>query len=332
MATTEFVANALVNWTGGGEGSATFTATEKSKLADIAERATRATVSTSTSVGTSLAVITVNGSAVTIRNAVQGLVFANTSTGVVNGSSTTAYLNLVANNAVQSSLRVVAGSNISLNVNNGVLTISSTNTEYGNAGEGSAGLLSAEDKTKLDGIEEGAQKNVVKSVRGSNDISARVGDVVLDYNAVGAAAKEHGNHVPALLADTQGLFLRCDNTWCSPTNMDEILEATTSNKGLMKPEHVQTLDQLSSRTTTLEDDVDNIFSALATISSNISTISSQITSINNQITNLNTSISDLSNDLDETEAALDVVMNLVTEEGGLVIPSSRKGGNIWISS
>ncbi len=59
------------------------------------------------------------------------------------------------------------------------VTISATDTTYENATETKAGLMSSADKVKLNGIETGAEKNVVTSVAG------KTGVVVLDKSDVG---------------------------------------------------------------------------------------------------------------------------------------------------
>ena len=63
-------------------------------------------------------------------------------------------------------LELVAGSNITLtpDATNDKVTIAATDTTYSAATTSAAGLMSAADKTKLDGIAAGAQVNVVTSV------------------------------------------------------------------------------------------------------------------------------------------------------------------------
>lgn len=55
---------------------------------------------------------------------------------------------------------LTAGANITIETVNDALTISATDTTYSNATSSAAGLMSAADKTKLDGIESGAEANV----------------------------------------------------------------------------------------------------------------------------------------------------------------------------
>lgn len=60
-------------------------------------------------------------------------------------------------------LTLVAGSNVTItpDATNDKITISSTNTTYSNATTSTAGLMSASDKTKLDGIASGANKTTL---------------------------------------------------------------------------------------------------------------------------------------------------------------------------
>lgn len=65
-------------------------------------------------------------------------------------------------------LDIVAGDNIKLEVNQNSLTINSY--DYPDATTTSSGLMSSSDKSKLDGIESGAQKNTVTSVAGKTGV------------------------------------------------------------------------------------------------------------------------------------------------------------------
>lgn len=59
------------------------------------------------------------------------------------------------------------------------------NTTYSNATQSAAGLMSAGDKTKLDGIAEGAQVNSVTGVKGDSESAYRIGDVNITKANVG---------------------------------------------------------------------------------------------------------------------------------------------------
>ena len=75
----------------------------------------------------------------------------------------------------------------------GTGTITTQDTTYSAATTSKAGLMSAADKTKLDGIASGAQVNSVTGVKGNSESSYRTGNVNLTAANVGAAAASH-NH------------------------------------------------------------------------------------------------------------------------------------------
>ena len=97
----------------------------------------------------------------------------------VNSGTTEGTNQYVYNGSSARSLNIKAGSNVTLTASSGALTISSTNTTYGLASSTSNGLMSKDDKVKLDGVEDGAQVNDVTSVAG------RTGAVVLTKSDVG---------------------------------------------------------------------------------------------------------------------------------------------------
>lgn len=76
---------------------------------------------------------------------------------------------------------LTAGNNIQINGN----TISATDTTYSDATQSSAGLMSASDKTKLDGIESGAQVNSVTGVKGNSETDYRTGNVNITKENIG---------------------------------------------------------------------------------------------------------------------------------------------------
>ena len=82
---------------------------------------------------------------------------------------------------------VVAGENVTVTADATIktVTIAAKDTTYTNASTTAAGLMSAADKTKLDGIEEGAQKNVVRSVKGEAEIATQTGDVIITKKSIG---------------------------------------------------------------------------------------------------------------------------------------------------
>ena len=104
---------------------------------------------------------------------------ANSLTLKINSGTTEGTNQYIYNGSSAKSLDIKAGSNVTLTASSGALTISSTNTTYGLASSASNGLMSKEDKVKLDGVEAGAQVNDVTSVAG------RTGAVVLTKSDVG---------------------------------------------------------------------------------------------------------------------------------------------------
>lgn len=80
---------------------------------------------------------------------------------------------------------LTAGDNISIETVNGELTISATDTTYSDATQQTHGLMSAADKTKLSGIETGAQVNTVTGVKGSNEAEYRTGNISISKGNVG---------------------------------------------------------------------------------------------------------------------------------------------------
>lgn len=72
-------------------------------------------------------------------------------------------------------------------------TLTTQDTTYSNATTSAAGLMSAEDKTKLNGIAAGAQVNSVTGVKGGAESTYRTGQVNLTPANIGAAAASH-NH------------------------------------------------------------------------------------------------------------------------------------------
>ena len=104
---------------------------------------------------------------------------ANSLTLKINSGTTEGTNQYIYNGSSAKSLDIKAGSNVTLTASSGALTISSTNTTYGLASSTSNGLMSKDDKVKLDGVEAGAQVNDVTSVAG------RTGAVVLTKSDVG---------------------------------------------------------------------------------------------------------------------------------------------------
>ena len=72
----------------------------------------------------------------------------------------------IAADSTTDTLTLVAGDNVTITADatNDKITIKATDTTYTEATTSAAGLMSAEDKTKLDGVDDGAQVNVIESI------------------------------------------------------------------------------------------------------------------------------------------------------------------------
>ena len=81
----------------------------------------------------------------------------------------------------------VSGRTVTYKNKNGVNmgSITTQDTTYGLASQSGNGLMSANDKTKLDGIESGAQKNTVLGVKGGSESAYRTGNVNITKANIG---------------------------------------------------------------------------------------------------------------------------------------------------
>lgn len=79
-------------------------------------------------------------------------------------------------------------------------TLTTQDTTYSNATTSAAGLMSAADKTKLNGIAAGAQVNSITGVKGNAETNYRTGQVNITPANVGAAPTSHASN-----ANTYGL-------------------------------------------------------------------------------------------------------------------------------
>lgn len=81
----------------------------------------------------------------------------------------------------------VSGRTVTYKNKNGVNmgSITTQDTTYGLASQSSNGLMSSTDKTKLDGIESGAQKNTVLGVKGGSESAYRTGNVNITKANIG---------------------------------------------------------------------------------------------------------------------------------------------------
>lgn len=77
-----------------------------------------------------------------------------------------------------------------------------TNTTYNKASSSTDGLMSKEDKTKLDSVEANAQVNTVTGIKGNAESTYRTGDVNITYANIGAAASNHNHNASDINAGT----------------------------------------------------------------------------------------------------------------------------------
>ena len=75
-------------------------------------------------------------------------------------------------------------------------------TTYGNATQSNNGLMSSEDKTKLDGIDSGAQKNTVTGIKGNAETTYRTGNINLTPANIGAAEASHAHSASEITSGT----------------------------------------------------------------------------------------------------------------------------------
>lgn len=140
---------------------------------------------------------------------------------------------------------LTAGSNITINGN----TISATNTTYSNATTSAAGLMSVDDKKKLNGVATGAQVNVIESVK-VNGTALAVSSKAVNIDISGKQDKL-----------TAGSNISISGNTISATNTT-YGNATTSAAGLMSATDKQKLDGIETGANWIQ--VDSALSSTST--------------------------------------------------------------------
>lgn len=134
----------------------------------------------------------------------------------------------------------VSGRTVTYKNKNGVDmgSITTQDTTYGLASQSSNGLMSSTDKTKLDGIESGAQKNTVLGVKGGSESAYRTGNVNITKANIGLDnvdnTSDEDKPVSAATqmalngkANTSGTYLNL--TVGKATNADNATHATSAD-------------------------------------------------------------------------------------------------------
>lgn len=175
----------------------------------------------------------------------------NAFSNVVVGSTT------IAADGKTDTLTLVAGSNVTLtpDATNDKVTIAATDTTYSAATQSAAGLMSAADKTKLDGIASGAQVNAVTSVAGKTGaVTLAASDVGLgnvgNFKAVstvasqGLTSTEQSNARANIGAGTSSLTIGTTGSTAAAGNHSHSA-ATTSAAGFMSATDKSKLDGIA---------------------------------------------------------------------------------------
>lgn len=84
-------------------------------------------------------------------------------------------------------ITLVAGDNVTLtpDATAASVTIATKDTTYTEATQAASGLMSKDDKAKLDGIEKGAQVNTITGIKGSSETDYRTGNVEITKENIG---------------------------------------------------------------------------------------------------------------------------------------------------
>lgn len=141
----------------------------------------------------------------------------------------------IAANSKTDSLTLVAGSNVTItpDATNDKVTIAATDTTYNPATTSIQGLMSAEDKTKLDGIATGANKTTVDTALSStstNPVQNKVINTALSGKASTEVVSTTANGLCPKFGGTTTKFLRDDGTWAVPPENNYTHPTTSGNK------------------------------------------------------------------------------------------------------
>lgn len=134
-------------------------------------------------------------------------------------------------------------------------SITTQDTTYGLASQSSNGLMSATDKTKLDGIESGAQKNTVLGVKGSSESAYRTGNVDITKANIGLGNVDNTSDEdkPVSMATQTALNGKANTSGTYPnltvgkaTNADNATKATQDASGNVITSKYATKNELNS--------------------------------------------------------------------------------------
>lgn len=168
----------------------------------------------------------------------------------------------------------VSGRTVTYKNKNGVNmgSITTQDTTYGLASQSGNGLMSSTDKTKLDGIESGAQKNTVLGVKGSSESAYRTGNVNITKENIGLGNVDNtsDSDKPVSTATQMAIDLEISERKAADQDLqiqiNELDEATQAVNAVKYVEQSLTSEQKSQARTNISaasvDDVEEIESNL----------------------------------------------------------------------
>lgn len=218
-------------------------ATDKSKLDTVARNASSVTVTRALGTGTKVATFTVNGEDFDLycdtNTHYTSHLYAGEFQGNMNSMQQVRnpYLLMLDDETLRSQVQLKAGSNMVISAVDGVVTFDASNTEYPVASDTTSGLMSAEDKQKLDSLTHGggAVGNAVTFTPHLQS-GTEIGVISIDgvdhtlyceqntdttySEMLGATPESNGlaGLVPMPTSGRNDRFLRADGTWATPPN------------------------------------------------------------------------------------------------------------------